>query len=82
MGTRLLLAAVDVYSLVLLARILCSWLPERARRGVFYEYLYALTEPVMRPFRRVLPPVGGMDLSPLLLFLLLGVLRHVLGRFR
>jgi YggT family protein len=37
--------------------------------------LYDVTEPVMAPFRRLIPPIGGMDLSPILIFILLSVVQ-------
>lgn len=40
--------------------------------------LYSLTEPVLRPVRRLLPPIGGLDLSPLLAILGLEVLRRLI----
>jgi YggT family protein len=39
----------------------------------------ALTEPVLRPIRRVLPPLGGMDISPIVLLLLLSFIQMELG---
>ena len=46
---------------------------------VIAEILYRMTEPVLRPIRRVLPKMGGIDLSPIVLILLLGLsLRLVL----
>jgi YggT family protein len=38
-----------------------------------------LVEPLLRPFRRLVPPLGGLDLSPLAVILLLSVLRMVLN---
>ena len=77
---RLLLAIIDIYMLVLIARCVFSWLPPQAQANKFYEFLYAITEPLMRPFRRVIPPMGGLDLSPILLFLVLIGLKSVLRR--
>jgi YggT family protein len=44
------------------------------------DFLYKVTEPALRPIRRVLPNFGGIDLSPLVLLLIIAVLRQVLGR--
>ena len=75
---RLLVALIDIYSLVLLVRILFSWAPPEARDNEFYRFLHAITEPVMRPLRRIIPPVGGLDLSPILLFVGLAVLERLI----
>lgn len=78
MVVGLLRAVVDIYSIVLIVRILFSWLPPHTRDSQFYEFLYSITEPAMRPFRRLIPPMGGFDLSPILLFLALRVIRRLL----
>jgi YggT family protein len=75
---RFLIAVVDLYTIVLIVRIVFSWMPEHARANQFYDFLHAITEPVMAPFRRVIPPMGGIDFSPILLFLILQGLSHVL----
>ena len=72
--------AAQAYSLVVFARIVLEWIP------VSYDHplarvraaFRAITEPVLRPLRAILPPVrmGGMglDLSPLILLIALGIL--------
>jgi len=64
--------------LVLVARIIFSWLPPRHQASELYLFLYKVTEPAMRPFRRLIPPIGGMDLSPILLFIILAVVIRLL----
>lgn len=64
----------QLYTYTLFARILLSWIPVNPTNPTvrsLFRFIYDMTEPVMRPFRQVLPPIGGLDLSPLLLFLLL-----------
>ena len=45
-----------------------------------YGFLYQITEPVLGPIRRILPPLGGFDLSPLVLIILIQVVSSSLGR--
>ena len=75
---RFVIAAIELYTIVLLVRIVFSWLPPRSRASQFYAFLHVATEPVLRPFRRILPPMGGFDLSPILLFFLLAFLQRLL----
>jgi YggT family protein len=59
---------LNAYSLVILLAVLASWLklpPEHPLMRV----TSALTEPVLTPIRRVLPSVGGLDFSPMVLLL-------------
>lgn len=72
---------LTLYVVVLIVRIILSWvtsLPEPVRP--LARFVGALTDPVLRPFRGLIPPVrlGGaaLDLSPILLFLLIGLVRN------
>jgi YggT family protein len=73
-----LVAAVRIYSYLLLARVLFSWLPPRHREGEFYAFLVRITEPVLAPIRRCIPRTGPVDFSPLILFILLALLASLL----
>lgn len=73
-----------IYELILFARILSTWFPAPyggpMRR--LYDILYDLTEPVLRPLRSMLPPlrmgVVGLDLSPIIVFIVIGILLRVI----
>jgi YggT family protein len=75
---------LTVYWVVLIARVILSWVAMSSRAsptGAFRQVIqvvYALTEPVLRPVRGVLPdvPVGvaRIDLSPIIVFIVLGIL--------
>ena len=77
---NILCTAVQLYVVVLFARIIFSWFPispDSPMASVF-SVLYAVTEPVLGPVRRMLPPVGvggmGLDLSPIIVLLVLRLL--------
>ena len=82
----IVLALIQVYFYVLLGAIVLSWfrLPADHPVGAIHRGLRALTEPVLAPIRRVLPPVSiggaGLDLSPLVLLFLLNILMGLLQR--
>lgn len=75
--------AFAVYYVILLARIILSWAtmvwspPPAIAPAV--RVIYDLTEPVMGLFRRYIPPLGGMDLSPIFIFLILGFIQRAIG---
>ena len=73
----LIVRLVDLYSLVVLVAVIVSWIPVD-RRNPLVSVLRSLMEPALAPIQRVLPPVGGLDLSPMVLLILLQVLRSVL----
>ncbi len=61
---------VGAYTIVLLVYAVISWIPD-LRAGRFAYYVAALVEPVLTPLRRVIPPLGGLDLSFLIVLLVL-----------
>lgn len=67
-----------IYMLILMARILMSWLPALDRSHPIARFLYEATEPVLKPIRNVMPDMGGFDFSPLIVFLIIQVLLQVL----
>ena len=77
---------IELYLFVVLAMVILSWLVAfnvvNSRNPVVIQIsglLSALTEPVLRPIRRVLPALGGMDFSPIVLFLILGFIQRLVN---
>lgn len=76
LGAAGLLVSIIFYSVI--AMIVVSFLaPQSSHPAV--EFIWELTEPVMAPLRQVLPPMGGLDFSPIILFIALNVVRVSLG---
>ena len=70
---------MQIYSYVLLARALASWIPNLDPYHPIMQFLYQLTEPVLDPVRRLIPPLGGMiDISMIVVFFALVVLQQML----
>lgn len=69
-----------IYSYIILARILLSWLPVD-RSNPIIKLIYQVTEPILAPFRVIIPLGGmGIDLSPIIVYFLLNLLRTSLIR--
>ena len=66
---------LQAYFLVLIGRVILSWFPitPGTTAASLFSIIYSLTEPVLGPIRRVLPPIGmggmGLDLSPIIVFI-------------
>ncbi|TBW40063.1 YggT family protein [Siculibacillus lacustris] len=76
---------LELYGWVLIATIVFSWLysfgvvnPRNPAVSAIGDMLFRLTEPVLRPIRRFLPNLGGLDLSPLVVFLAIFLIRQYL----
>src|SRR6516162_1176619 len=77
---------ITIYIWLLIAQAILSWLLafgviNRYNRGVsvISDFLYRITEPALRPIRSFLPNLGGLDISPVILILLLMFLRRLLA---
>ena len=66
--------------ILLIARVLMSWVAPRGG-GALVAFVYQATEPILAPIRRILPPTGGIDWSPMIAMLLFSLLMRVVGRF-
>ena len=72
-------AAFDLYIMVMLARVVLSWISVD-RASPIVRWIEGVTEPVLRPIRDNLPAMGGLDLSPMLAILAIALTRgFVLG---
>ncbi len=69
---------LQLFKLALLARIILSWFPNVDRSNPIIQFLFDITEPVLRPVRAMLPQSGMFDFSPLVVFLIIQVLATIL----
>lgn len=81
----LIVTIIDLYFWVVIASAILSWLiafnvvnPRNQVVGMIWDTLVRLTEPALAPIRRLLPNLGGIDISPVILLLLLGFLRRLI----
>jgi YggT family protein len=77
-AAKLLLTLLMTYFFLIIAAVILSWLGQGLRHP-FVPLLYQLTEPVLRPIRKVIPPIAGIDLSPLFALIAIRFLVLLLG---
>ncbi len=85
---ELLLLVIDIYKWVVIGQAVMSWL---VAFGVINTYnrfvaqlgemLFRLTEPALRPIRNLLPNLGGVDISPIILLLLLWFVQRLIVEY-
>ena len=79
-GTDLLNMLLLVLSVGILGRVIISFVDPMARNSIS-RIIFDLTEPIVGPIRRLVPPLGGtLDLSPMIALVLLQVLRSIISR--
>ena len=83
---QVLMIALELYWYLVIISVILSWLVSfkvinTSNRAVYVigDFLYRITEPALRPIRRILPNLGGVDVSPVVLILVLYFARDVLG---
>ena len=81
--TRLLCVALTLLWVILLVRVVLSWIqlagvrpPATGPLRSAYDLLFDVTEPVLRPLRRIVPPAGMFDLSVVIAFVIIIVLQQ------
>jgi YggT family protein len=76
----LLCSLISVYYIVLLARVILSWFPLQPGTSMasIASIIYQLTEPVMGPVRRIIPTIGMIDISPIVVFFGLRILQSAI----
>ena len=86
--TNLINTVITIYIWILIAAAILSWLVafnviNTRNRAVYQigDFLYRLTEPALRPIRNVLPNLGGIDISPLVLILALFFIRDLINEY-
>lgn len=67
------------YYILIIIRIIFSWvgIPSQRTLLMIYKFIIDVTEPYLGLFRRFIPPAGGMDFSPIIALLLLGVIQSL-----
>src|ERR1700749_4339104 len=77
--------ALEIYIWLLIAAAILSWLiafnvvnPRNQVVSMFGDFLYRITEPALRPIRNILPDLGGIDISPVILILIIIFIRYVI----
>lgn len=74
---RLLFMAINI---AILARILLTWIPIDPFHPIV-RILNQITEPILGPARRIIPPIGGIDFSPIIVLFLLNIVERLLLNF-
>lgn len=75
---KLLFTLLMTYFVLIIARVIVSWIAQQSRHPII-PLIYQLTEPVLKPISKLIPPISGIDLSPLIALIALRFLLLLLG---
>ena len=83
-----ILLVLDLYIWLLIAAAVLSWLiafnvvnTRNQFVAMVVDFLYRITEPVLRPIRNMLPSLGGIDVSPVVLILIIILIKDIIVRY-
>ena len=65
----------NFYEYSMFAYILSSWVPQ-IKNNIIVEFLEAICEPYLKLFRKIIPPIGMLDISPVVALIVLGLLQN------
>jgi YggT family protein len=74
----LLALFLQIYTFILLIRILVTWIPNLDPYNPLVQFLFRITDPVLEPARKIIPPIGMIDISPIVVFIVLGFVQRLL----
>ncbi len=80
---RFVFVLAQVLNAAIIARILLSWIPvsrENRLLASIVELVHQLTEPILGPIRRLVPSLGGLDISPIIALILIRMLLGIAAR--
>jgi YggT family protein len=84
----IILIILDIYIWLLIAAAVLSWLiafnvinTRNQFVATVGDFLYRITEPVLRPIRNMLPSLGGIDISPVVLILIIILIKDIIVRY-
>ena len=84
----IILIVLDLYVWLLIASAILSWLiafnvvnTRNQFVASIAEFLYRITEPVLAPIRRIMPNLGGLDISPIILILIIMFIQRVISYY-
>jgi YggT family protein len=75
----LIFSLLQVYSFIVVARVLMTWLPNLDYHNPIVRFLIQATEPFLKPIRQMLPPASGLDFSPMVLLVGIFLIRMLLS---
>lgn len=71
---------LQIFSLILVVRAALTWFPQVDRNNEIVRFIFQVTEPILEPVRRILPPINGMDFSVLAVLVMISVVTNILWR--
>jgi YggT family protein len=83
---KALLLLLDIFFWIIIIQVVLSWLIafgvvniNNAQARKFVEIIYRITDPVYRPLRKIIPPIAGIDITPIIIIFAISILKNVVA---
>jgi len=70
---------LSIYIWIIIARAIISWITPYPYHPLV-RFLYKVTEPILAPIRKIIPPIGGIDISPVIVIFTIFIIQNLLHR--
>jgi YggT family protein len=70
---------LSIYIWIIIARAIISWITPYPYHPLV-RFLYKVTEPILAPIRKIIPPIGGIDISPVIVIFIIFIVQNLLHR--
>jgi len=70
---------LSIYIWIIIARAIISWITPYPYHPLV-RFLYKVTDPVLAPIRKIIPPIGGIDISPVIVIFIIFIIQNLLHR--
>ena len=67
----------EILNIILITRIILSWIPHNKYHPII-NFIYKISDPILRPFRNMINPIQGIDVSPIIVFIILSLLKNLI----
>lgn len=68
----------EILFFAILFRIIISWIRPMGTKGTIFSFVFEITEPILSPFRRIIPRIGMIDISPIVALLVIELVRGII----
>jgi len=72
--------AFQVLMMVIFIRVILSWFPHNPYNPLI-KIIYQISNPILNPIRNIIPPIGGLDISPIIVIFIIQIIKNIILKF-
>jgi len=72
--------AFQILIMIIFIRVILSWFPHNPYNPLI-KIIYQISNPILNPIRNIIPPIGGMDISPIIVIFIIQIIKNIILKF-